>query len=443
VIDAYPGWVRTKFLLSSARAAIETNDHPLAQRYLDAIDFAVLDPEQVSAYQLLQGRLAEANGLDDEALDAYGQVITADVRPTRAEAVYRTLLLLNKTGKIDVAKATDTLSAEVMLWRGNALEADMQKLLAELYFRHKDYRLGFETVRQAVAFYPENRSITALLSEANDVFADLFLNGMADELEPVEALSLYYDFRQLTPAGVRGDEMIRNLAQRLVKVDLLTQAADLLEYQIDSRLKGVAQAQIAADLAVIRIADRDPEGALRVLNRTRLADLSAGLERQRRILEARALIDAGRQDLAIDLLSRVTGRDADLLRVEGFWKSKNYDVAAELLEVMYSPGNTEEPMTQPVRMSIIKAAVGFVLSNDKLGLSRLRSKFGDAMSRTAEWPMFDFVTGEVSATSIEFRRVAREVSGLDGLNAFLDSYRSLYAASGSVTPDAAAEKKPT
>ncbi len=30
--------------------------------------------------------------------------------------------------------------------------------------------------------------------------------------------------------------MIRNLARRLVKVDLLTQAGDLLEYQIDSRL---------------------------------------------------------------------------------------------------------------------------------------------------------------------------------------------------------------
>lgn len=441
VIDAYPGWVRSKFLLSASRSAIETKDYPLAQRYLDAVDFAVLEPEQITAYQLLQGRLAEADERNDEALDVYGQVITADIRPTRAEAVYRTLLLLEKTGKIDVAKATETLSAEVLLWRGNALEADMQKLLAELYFRHKDYRLGFETVKQAVAFYPENRSSTALLAEAHDVFTDLFLNGMADELDPVDALSLYYDFRQLTPAGVRGDEMIRNLAQRLVKVDLLTQAADLLEYQIDSRLKGVAQAQIAADLAVIRIADRDPEGALRVLNRTRLADLSPGLERQRRILEARALIDAGRQDLAIDLLSRVTGRDADLLRVEGFWKSKNYDVAAELLEVMYSPGNTDEPLTQPMRMNVIKAAVGFVLSNDKLGLSRLRSKFGDAMSKTEEWPMFDFVTGEVSATSIEFRRVAREVSGLDGLNAFLESYRSLYATGGGMMPDKAAEKK--
>lgn len=441
IVGAYPTWIRSRFLLSAIRAALETKDIPLATRYIDMIEFAMLDPEQITTYQLLQGRLAEAEGRTQEAIDTYGQVITADIRPTRAEAVYRTLLLLDKTDQIDLAKATDTLSAEVLLWRGNSLEADMQKLLAELYFRHKDYRLGFETVKQAVAYYPENRSITDLLGEAQDVFGNLYLNGMADELEPVDALSLYYDFRQLTPAGTRGDEMIRNLARRLVKVDLLTQAADLLEYQIDSRLKGVAQAQIAADLAVIRIADRDPEGALRVLNRTRLADLSPLLERQRRILEARALIDAGRQDLAIDLLSRVTGRDADLLRVEGYWKSKNYDVAAELLEVMYSPGAEEpEPMTPPVRMNIVKAAVGFVLADDRLGLSRLRSKFGDAMSQTPEWAMFDFVTGNVAASSIEFRKVAREVSGLDSLNAFLESYRQTYA-DGGMTPDKPADKK--
>src|SRR5690606_259222 len=142
-------------------------------------------------------------------------------------------------------------------------------------------------------------------------------NGRADEMGPITALGIYYDFQQLTPPGARGDEMIRNLARRLVKVDLLTQAADLLEYQIDSRLEGVAQAQIAADLAVIRIADRNPEGALAALNRTRLANLSPSLQRQRRVLEARALLDAGREELAIDLLTRVEGRDADQLRVDG------------------------------------------------------------------------------------------------------------------------------
>lgn len=433
-VESYPGWVRTKFLLSGTEAAIETRDTETAARYMALVEFAKLDPEQVTLYKMLQGRLAEADNRVDEALDTYGEVIAADIRPTRAEAVYRTLLLLDKEGRLDVAKATETLSAEALLWRGDALEADMQKLLAELYFRNKDYRNGFETVQQAATYHPENPAVNAMLAQAQAVFADLYLNGMADDLGDVDALTLYYDFRQLTPPGQRGDEMIRNLARRLVKVDLLTQAADLLEYQIDSRLKGVAQAKIAADLAVIRIADRDPQGALRVLNRTRLAGLSPLLERQRRILEARALIDAGRQDLAIDLLSRVEGRDADLLRVDGYWKSRNYAAAAELLEVVYSPSAPGEALTQAARMNIIKAAVGFVMVGDRLGLSRLRSKFGEDIAQTAEWPMFDFVTDEIAPSSTEIAKVARQISGIDSLNAFLASYREMYAAGDVMTP---------
>ena len=436
VVDVYPGWVRTRFLLSAVRAAIKTNDAALALRLMGKVDFATLDPEQVTEYRLLEGMIAESENRINDALETYGQVIAADIRPTRAEAVYRTLAMLDSTGEIDVVKATETLSAETLMWRGNPLEADMQKLLAELHFRNKQFRQGFETVKQAVQYYPESRAINALLEQAQAEFAELYLNGRADELDPIEALSIYYDFRQLTPPGPQGDEMIRNLARRLVKLDLLTQAADLLEYQIDSRLRGVAQARIAADLAVIRIADRNPEGALRVLNRTRIPDISPTLDRQRRILEARALIDADRQDLAIDLLSRVTGRDADLLRVEGHWKARNFVRAAELLEVMYSPGTNPDPLTPTVRKGVVRAAVGFALANERLGLNRLRAKFSELMVTTPEWEVFDYVTGDAIATSIEFRKVAREVSGLDSLNAFLDTYRELYAGD-SMTPDRA------
>jgi hypothetical protein len=437
VFPSYPLWVRNKFLFAALRAAVETRDEPLALRLIGKLEFPKLVPQEVSMYQLMQGRIAELEGHDDEALDTYGQVIAADIRPTRAEAVYRTLLLLQKSGQIDLKKATDTLAAEALLWRGGKLEADMDKLLAELYFANKDYRDGFETVREAASAFPSSQPINDLIGEAQQTFEQLYLNGGADVLPDLDALSLFYDFRQLTPPGTRGDEMIRNLARRLVKVDLLPQAADLLEYQINSRLDGIAKAQVAADLAMIRIADRNPEAALRALNETRIADLPPQLERQRRVLEARALIDAGRQDLAVDLISRLQGRDADLLRVDGYWKARNYGRAADLLEIMYSPGDDALQMTQQSRLNVVKAAVGYVLAGDKLGVSRLRSKFSGQMANSAEWPLFDYVTQEVAPTSSEFKKVARDVAGIDSLDAFLASYRELYASGDSVVPSTA------
>ncbi|RYE09942.1 MAG: hypothetical protein EOP22_06720 [Hyphomicrobiales bacterium] len=439
VLDSYPSWVQQRFLFAAIRAAIETSDVPLAQKYIQRISFAQLDPEGVSLYQLMQARIAEAQGRSDEALRGYGQVIATDVRPTRAEAVYRTLLVMKATGSADLGKATDTLAAEAMLWRGNPLEVDMEKLLAELYFENKQYRLGFEITKQTAEHSPESRSIELLTQEAVAQFADLFLNGAADQLNDLEALSLYYDFRQLTPAGARGDEMIRNLARRLVRVDLLAQAADLLEYQIDSRLQGVAQAQVATDLALIRIADRNPEGALRALNRTRIANLAPTLERQRRILEARALIDAGREDLALDLLARLEGRDADLLRVDGYWKSKNYVTASGLIEKVYSTEG--EPLSQTARMNIIKAAVGLVLADDELGISRIRSKFAERMAQTAEWGLFDYITSPMaSPAGVEFKQAAKMVANLDSVTSFLQAYRGIYAVDQGLSPATASTK---
>jgi hypothetical protein len=432
VAESYPLWIKTKFLFAGLRAAVETDDVALALRLVGKIEFAKLEPEAVSNYQLMQGRIAELEGKPGDAVESYGQVIAADFRPSRAEAVYRTLKLLHDAGKLDLDKATQTLSAEALTWRGTPLEAQMQKLLAELYFDNRDYRDGFVAVRDAAASFPESDVTNELVKQAQVTFENLYLNGAADALPDLEALSLYYDFRQLTPPGTRGDEMIRNLARRLVKVDLLTQAGDLLQYQIDNRLDGIAESQVAADLALIRIADRRPEAALDVLNKTRLAELPQQLERRRRVLESRALIDAGREELALDIISRLEGRDADMLRVDGYWRGRNYILASELLETLNAGEGAVN--TKEQRMGLVKAAVGFVLAGDKLGLSRLRAKFSDSLANSAEWPLFEYVTRDIAPQSLEFRRVAQEVAAIDSLDSFLSSYREMYGNADGVVP---------
>jgi len=442
IVDSYPEWLRNTFNFAAARSSVEAGDAEFADRLLDKIEFASLSVEDASLYHLLAARVDELLGRNQEALDTYGQVIASDVRPTRAEAVYRTLLLLDHEGRLDLAKATQTLAAESMLWRGDNLEAEMQTLLASLYFRNGEYRLGFETVRAAVSSFPESTAVNALRDQAQTMFADLFLNGMADSIDPVAALGIYYDFLHLTPPGARGDEMIRNLARRLVRMDLLPQAADLLQYQLENRLTGVARTQIAADLAIIYLADRRPQEVLRVLNETRLPDIPESLARQRRILEARAMIDGGRDQLALDLLTNMDGKDVLLMRIDAHWKAKRYAQAAEMIEGYYARETGNQALDRAARMNLVKSAVGYVLAGDDFGLSRLRAKFGEQMVNSPEWPMFDFVTGPIQTTSLEFKKVAAEVAAQDSLTAFLSSYRDTYAGEGALAPVNASHPDP-
>src|SRR5690606_16893177 len=128
----------------------------------------------------------QAVGRIEEALDTYGRVIAADIRPLRSEAVYRTMQLLDELGRLDPVRAANTLATEVLVWRGDALEARMLQLLARLYFRNHDYRNAFDTARALAEVHPENPATGEVLEQARDVFADLYLNGQADIMEPVD-----------------------------------------------------------------------------------------------------------------------------------------------------------------------------------------------------------------------------------------------------------------
>lgn len=432
--SSYPSWIRTRFLLSGIRAAVWREDVDLATRFLRQIDLAHMSADQISEFELMSGALDELNGRNAEALESYGRVIAADRRPTTPEAVLRTITLLDKMGRLDIARAIDTLSVQSALWRGDATELAMIEKLADLNYRAGNYRDAFSLTRQAAEFYSDSPVLTRLMDRARVEFSGLYLDGQADSLDAIEALSIYYDFRQLTPAGTQGDQMIRNLAQRLIRVDLLDQAAELLDYQVANRLQGAARSQVAADLAIVHIANREPARALEVLYRTRLTGLPPALERQRRVLEARALVDVGRYDLALDMLAGMGGRDTELLRIDAYWKARRYREAAESIETLYTADIDRGSLTPVARMNVVKAAVGYVLANDQLGLSRLRNRFSDIMSRAPEWPMFAFVTDTVDTSAEEFRILARQIASVDSLNAFLNAYREIYTAEGAITP---------
>ncbi len=263
--------------------------------------------------------------------------------------------------------------------------------------------------------------------EMGSVFATLFLEGKAQVLEPVKALALFYDFRELVPAGRQGDEMARMLASRLIDMDLLDQAAAVLRHQIDKRLKGSARAQIAADLAVVYLLNRKPDEALRVLSQTRQGQLPAALQRQRNVVEARALSESGRPDLALELVRNMSGPDVERLRADTLWSARSWRKAGEQLERMHgSRWSDDVPLADHERADVIRAAIAYTLAEDSLGLERLRQKYSQKMSESPEAKTFEIVTRPVERRGVEFLNVAKTLGGGDSLVSFLEEYRRQY-----------------
>src|SRR5690606_8548342 len=151
-------------------------------------------------------------------------------------------------------------------------------------------------------------------------------------LQPVQALALFYDFRDLTPVGADGDDMVRRLSRRLIDVDLLDQAAELLKHQVDNRLEGVAKAQVATDLAAVYLMNHQPQQALQALWSSRTTLLPTAMNAERRALEARALAELGRYEHALELRGDDRSEAAQDVRAEVLWKQQKWAEAAAMYE---------------------------------------------------------------------------------------------------------------
>src|SRR5205814_3126430 len=173
---------------------------------------------------------------------------------------------LGTIGREDVIPTLETLA---VVWRGDATEVETLQLLARYYTEDARYRDAFQVMRSALSVQPNSEMTRRIQEEAATTFDSVFLTSKSDELPTIDALALFYDFRDLTPIGRRGDEMIRRLADRLVSVDLLDQAAELLQHQVDHRLQGAARAQVATRLALIYVMNRKVDKALAALRASR------------------------------------------------------------------------------------------------------------------------------------------------------------------------------
>ena len=334
-ITSLPIELQRIVIADAMRAALEVKDYSGAAKRSSDLEVIGLPADVKPEITVLRGRLDEALGHDKDALDKYNKAIKSSNRPAAAEATLLEIALKQRRDEISQADSLRELETLEVTWRGDAIEVKTLQMLAQIYGETGRYAESFAAARTATRLQPNSDAARAAQDAAAALFAQLFLGPKGDDLPPVDALAIFYEYRELTPIGRRGDEMIRRLADRLVAVDLLDQAAELLQYQVDKRLEGAARAQVAARLAMVYLTNRKPDRAIAALRTTRIADLSGELRQQRLLLEARAQSDVGRHDLALDIISNIQGREAIRLRSDIYWAARRWREASEQIELYY------------------------------------------------------------------------------------------------------------
>jgi len=409
---------RARFARADAEAYTNLGQYPAAETTIDTALQANVDPVEQMSTRLIQAELFDAEGQKDKALNVFQALEGAHEEWLAAPAMLHATEIQLAESKITPTQAAGVYDGLRYRWRGDATELDTIRALGQIYLSLGRYREALEALRSAGQRLPDLPQAVQLQADLGNAFRSLFLQGQADGLQPIQALALFYDFKELTPIGADGDLMVRKLAGRLVDVDLLSQAAELLKYQADNRLDGVPRAEVSTDLAMIDLMDRRPEDALQAINSSRTTLLPASLNAQRRTIESRAWLQLGQYDHALEIIETDKGGDSAAIRAEVSWKKHDWAGAGGQFErILGDRWKTNTPLSQDEEAKLLRSAIAYSLSGDDGSLTRLRGHYQGFVDRASSPDALRVALSGVSSvqlTSSDFSRAAAENDSFAG-----------------------------
>ncbi len=436
---------RARFNIANGNAALEMGDGALASMAATSAQREAQNSLTQLQAALLAARAMGATGRVNEALVALTKLASAPDREIAARAAYEKANLGESSGKIPPIESIKALDALRYSWRGDDLELDILRRLGGLYIQAGDIRSGLTTMASASTLRPDLPAARRLRDDLFQQFKFLFLEGGADGMDPIQALALFYDFRNLAPIGPDGDRMVRGLAERLVALDLLPQATQLLQHQVDKRLEGFSKSQVATDLAALYLMDRRPEDALRAIWNSRVSLLPEPLNEQRRLIEAASLAELGRKDHALETIEFDDSPDAARVRTEIYMRAGDWPNAAANARASLPPARAN--LTPEDAGEVLRVAVAQAMARED-GFNRgLVRTHGPAMSKSAYAEAFKVVTDTAIPSSAALQSAVKIATGgspYDGLMRRLrDRLNQIEAPTDAQTAQAANANGPT
>lgn len=449
-LSSYPDPIKSRLAVELLEASLADLDIGTAGIWLGQLGekIDVLPRALAARVKFNQGALARDSRKLDEAEQIWTHLKDGKDAFNAARAEFALIELGLQQETIEPDDAIERLDRLRYQWRGDDLELSVLRRLGQLYLAKNDYRKGLSTLRTAVTYFPDRKKVKDIAQSMTEAFRKLHLAGAADALPPLKALSLYDDFRELTPAGAEGDLMIQRLADRLVAVDLLDRAASLLAHQVRYRLKGEDRARVGAKLALINLLDRNPKGALSALRNSFQPNLPYDVEDDRRRIRAKATMELGRFEDAIALLAGDVSREADLLRANIYWHTKDYSEAAKVLQRLAGDPIEKGAYPEDQARYILSWTVALRLKRDEPGVKMLRELYGPGMSESKLADAFAYISNASPGNAESVEEMSRRIAETDKFEAFLKNYRDRLieppatAAAKDAPPDAAGDDAP-
>ncbi len=395
--DLYPPAIKAFVSVWRTLSALNNDNTSAATVWLrraERLPSSYIRRSNRDAFQFLKGWLARSRGNDRRAFDTWQGMQSAKQRGYwQVRAALEALVLAKENDILPSEKILEQLGRLNQAWRGDALAFRVRRELGNTYGLNGLYYQQLRTYREAITRHPLLPETAELSQQMVDLFQDLFLLREAVTLSPVEAYLLYQGFKELIPPGELGLLLSESAVERISQGSFYKIAADIAKKAFIEDNSAGDKDRLVAKTGLLLLLARQPQEALSVLNRNIPSEGSPYRDDARR-LRARALVELGQQDYALELLAGDISEPADLLRFLIHRTNAEWGDAASALQRLLGP----PPRQEGVRLSQRKAsfllylAASLYLAGETDALDGIARDYAETIDGSPLLEVFNFLT---------------------------------------------------
>ncbi len=430
----YPEPYRSRLALGVIETALNVGSKPMAQQFLDFMKKGDPPAPEINrpALDYLSGIMAYQNGDKGGARSYLNLAAESWNQLWRLRANLALLDLDLEEKRITQTEAANRLERMRFAWRGDALEYDVLERLAQNHADMRDYPHALEEYTLLKERFPKDARAETIPATQQKLFDSVFTGPDRDKLMPYSQLAVwdnYPQFRPTDPAQLKATRFY--LVDRMMQLDLVQQARDMLGTIIKDSTDPVERATIGLRQAGITLIDHKPTEALTALEASAPppeVSLPAAIATERRLLAAKAQAEMGQLEQALAAMADDYGEAASRLRVDITWKARRWPEAAAALSTLTTPKNLKDKIAvlegeQPDL--VLRQATALALAGDRAGLVTVRDRFGPAMAKTPQATAFNLLTRPEDSGGLPDRAALQgRISEVDLFQSFLGKYRT-------------------
>ena len=324
--------------------------------------------------------------------------------------------------EISKSEAIEILDRLRYSWRGDQLEYEILMQLANYYRNIKDIMSALRMYQYIQLAFNNKVSDFYITSEMARIFNEVFLpGGLCEEMDDFTVVALFYEFKEWNPIGEQGDDVIISIAQRLISLDLLENAADLLRHQIYYRLKGSKRVVNADNLAIILMMDKKPSESILILDDTDKDNFNFNEHQYRVRLRAKALIQLEKYEEALEYIKDDMSEDAEIIRREAIFQAKDWSGYADIVGASFDEIMSQLGSKPAAAQDILRLAISYYMLGLHDQLAIIANNVGDNNSVLKN--TVDLLS--TSSGSIDYKNLDKSLN-IDQMKILLDKYKNQF-----------------